>query len=140
MDSIHKDKRYPPSVTNSIWLCVLSLLYLYLGLLIVPVLTLIGQLYFIYATKLWVKRYGGKRNFDMAHSLFHLGHPRWITDAGITLYVASTNLAPVVMLVQSFWIDTDGSLSQTLQWWIVNSFAVAYYVIFLCVSTKKHSS
>ena len=76
----------------------------------------------------------------MAHSLFHLGHPRWITDAGITLYVASTYLAPVVMLVQSFWIDTDGSLSQTLQWWIVNSFAVAYYVIFLCVSTKKHSS
>lgn len=126
MKTTNKDKRYPPSITNGIWLCILSLLYLHLGLLIVPILTIVAQLYFIYATKQWLKRYGGKRNFDMAHSLFHLGHPRWMTDAGITSYVASTYLAPVVMLVQSFWIDTDGSLSQTLQWWIVNSFAVGY--------------
>lgn len=82
MRTSDENKRYPQGATISILLCALSFLYLYLGLWVVPVLTIIGQVYFIYASKLWVKRYGGKRNFDLAHSLFHLGHPRWVTDWG----------------------------------------------------------
>lgn len=73
MRTTNENKRYPQDATIGILLCVLSLLYFYSGLVIVPVLTIIGQVYFIYASKLWIKRYGGKRNFDMAHSLFHWG-------------------------------------------------------------------
>ena len=62
MINFNKNKRYPKGATISILLCVLSLLYLYLGLIVVPVLTMIGQVYFIYASKLWVKRYGCKQD------------------------------------------------------------------------------
>lgn len=94
MGATDEYKRYPQRPTMGILLCVISLLYLCLGLMIVSILTIVGQVYYIYATKLWVKRYGGKRKFDMAHSLFHLGHPRWVTDLGITLFIAGCFLAP----------------------------------------------
>ena len=100
MRTTNENKRYPQDATIGILLCFLSFLYLYLGLLVVPILTVIGQLYFIYASRLWIRRYGGKRNFGMAHSLFHLGHPRWVTDWGITLYIAGFYLSPLIIPYQ----------------------------------------
>ncbi len=136
MNTEKEYKRYPPGATTSILLCGLSLLYLYLGLVVVPVLTVIGQVYFIYASKLWVKRYGGKRNFDVAHSLFHLGHPRWVTDWGITLFIATFYLSPLIMLVQSFWADTN-DICHEVGWWTANTVSVLYYVHFVWSSIKK---
>ena len=113
MRTTNENKRYPQDATIGILLCFLSFLYLYLGLLVVPILTVIGQLYFIYASRLWIRRYGGKRNFGMAHSLFHLGHPRWVTDWGITLYIAGFYLSPLIMLIQSIFISC-GTVSKSL--------------------------
>jgi len=46
MKATDDNKRYPLGATIGILLCFLSFLYLYLGLLVVPILTVIGQLYF----------------------------------------------------------------------------------------------
>ena len=141
METVNKEegKRYPPGAKMGILLCVLSALYLYLGLIVVPVLTIVGQVYFIYASRLWVKRYGGKRNFDMAHSLFHLGHPRWVTDLGITLFIAGFYLAPLIMLIQSFWQETNDVLHE-VAWWMGNMLAVLYYIHIVWDRMKKSAS
>ena len=55
MKATDDNKRYPLGATIGILLCFLSFLYLYLGLLVVPILTVIRQLYFIYASRLWIK-------------------------------------------------------------------------------------
>ena len=138
MNTEKEYKRYPPGATTGILLCGLSLLYLYLELVVVPILTIVGQVYFIYASKLWVKRYGGKRNFDMVHSLFHLGHPRWVTDWGITLFIATFYLSPLIMLVQSFWIDADDAFHQVFGW-IANAISVLYYVVFVWGGIKMRA-
>lgn len=136
MRTSDENKRYPQGATISILLCALSFLYLYLGLWVVPVLTIIGQVYFIYASKLWVKRYGGKRNFDLAHSLFHLGHPRWVTDWGVMLFLAGFYLSPLIMLVQSFWLDAD-DIYHEVGWWIANAFAALYYIYIVWSCIKR---
>lgn len=139
MRTTNENKRYPQGATIGILLCVLSLLYFYSGLVIVPALTIIGQVYFIYASKLWIKRYGGKRNFDMAHSLFHLGHPRWVTDWGITLYIAGFYLSPLIMLIQSFWQETNDVFHE-VAWWMGNILAVLYYIHIVWNRIKKSAN
>ena len=134
MRTTNENKRYPQGATIGILLCVLSLL------------TIIGQVYFIYASKLWIKRYGGKRNFDMAHSLFHLGHPRWVTDWGITLYIAGFYLSPLIMLIQSFWQETNDVFHEAndvfheVVWWMGNILAVLYYIHIVWNRIKKSAS
>lgn len=136
METTNRNKYYPPGITDYILLCILSLLYLYLGLLFIPLLTITGQVYFIYTSRLWVKRYGGKRNFDMSHSLYHLSHPRWITDIGIVLFVAGWYLAPIIMLVQSFWLDRSDMILN-IGWWIANICSVMYYISLIRNCVKK---
>lgn len=130
METTDKNKIYPSGITNYMLLCILALLYLYLGLLVIPLLTIMGQFFFIYTSRQWRKRYGGKRNFDMSHSLYHLGHPRWITDIGMILFVSGFYLAPVIMLVQSFWLDRS-NLIHDIGWWITNLYTVIYYILLI---------
>ena len=139
MKATDDNKRYPLGATIGILLCFLSFLYLYLGLLVLPFLTFIRQLSFIFASRLWIKRYGGKRNFDMAHSLFHLGHPRWVTDWGITLYIAGFYLSPLIMLIQSFWQETNDVFHE-VAWWMGNILAVLYYIHIVWNRIKKSAN
>ena len=119
MRTTNENKRYPQGATIGILLCVLSLLYFYSGLVIVPALTIIGQVYFIYASKLWIKR--------------------WVTDWGITLYIAGFYLSPLIMLIQSFWQETNDVFHEVV-WWMGNILAVLYYIHIVWNRIKKSAS
>lgn len=45
METTDKNKIYPPGITNYMLLCILAFLYLYLGLLVIPLLTIMGQFF-----------------------------------------------------------------------------------------------
>lgn len=114
------------SQSENIILCLASVGYLYLGLIVAPLISLIGNLYFIYAVRKWKRLYGSKRNFDLAHSLFHIGHPEWLSDLLFTIFLLSVSLIPFIMFIQSFWIHLGDSLVTLIIWVIVTLIILRY--------------
>lgn len=120
-----------PPIKMNVLLCILSIIYIYLGLLIVPLITLIGQIYYIYASRIWKRRYEGKRNFDLAHSLFHIGHPKWLTDYCFMLFIAGIFITPGIMFIQSLWLNAQDDKIKEITLWGADAVVLVYYCLFI---------